>query len=323
MGALVRAALPEWAGDALLGATPPPPPPPFMEAALCATVALWVFESLLVARQMRAVRRATSVPSELAKLISVDKFAKSRAYELDKGSFALFSGLVETALNVAATCFCAMPLAWAASEGVVAQVQAACARFGLVVTLEGEAWRSVAFVLLFETFESVIALPMSAYRTFVIEARHGFNTQTLMTFVLDAIKGWLLLLVLAPPIVHLLVYVLQIGGPMLPLYLWMFVAGLQMVMMTLYPVLIMPLFNKFAPLSEGDLRNSLEALATTVGFPLGALQVVDGSKRSSHSNGGHRATTLGARFAHLDPHFTSSECPGADTAERRTRACPP
>ena len=113
------------------------------------------------------------------------------------------------------------------------------------------------------------------------------------------------------------------GGPMLPLYLWMFVAGLQMVMMTLYPVLIMPLFNKFAPLSEGDLRNSLEALATTVGFPLGALQVVDGSKRSSHSNGGHRATTLGARFAHLDPHFTSSECPGADTAERRTRACPP
>ena len=142
----------------------------------------------------------------------------------------------------------------------------------------------MCFVVLWELLEGAVALPFSAYRTFVIEARHGMNTQTAMTFVLDTIKSLLLLLLLAPPLVTLLVRVLRLGGPLMPLYAWGVVASLQVVMMTLYPVLIAPLFNKFAPLQSGSLKQAVEALASKVGFPLARLQVVDGSKRSAHSN---------------------------------------
>jgi Na+/melibiose symporter-like transporter len=93
-----------------------------------------------------------------------------------------------------------------------------------------------------------------------------------------------LTLVLVPPILSAVVYILRVASPYMPLYLWAFVFVLQLVMMTVYPTLIAPLFNKYEKLEAGKLRSAIEELASTLKFPLRKLFVVDGSKRSGHSN---------------------------------------
>ncbi|KAK9910322.1 hypothetical protein M0R45_034288 [Rubus argutus] len=114
-------------------------------------------------------------------------------------------------------------------------------------------------------------LPFSLYSTFVIEARHGFNKQTIWLFFRDMLKEFALWLFLK-------------GGAYLAIYLWAFMLVVSLVMMTIYPILIAPLFNKFTPLPEGQLRQKIEKLASSLKFPLKKLYVVDGSTRSSHSN---------------------------------------
>ncbi|MBA0802332.1 hypothetical protein Gohar_012636, partial [Gossypium harknessii] len=108
--------------------------------------------------------------------------------------------------------------------------------------------------------------------------------QTIWLFFRDLIKGICLAIVLGPPIVSAIIVIVQNGGPYLAIYLWAFMFVLSLVMMTIYPVLIAPLFNKFTPLPEGELRLKIEKLASSLKFPLKKLFVVDGSTRSSHSN---------------------------------------
>ncbi|KAG8653526.1 hypothetical protein MANES_05G031000v8 [Manihot esculenta] len=119
------------------------------------------------------------------------------------------------------------------------------------LSAENEILHTLAFLAGVMIWSQITDLPFSLYSTFVIEARHGFNKK---------------------------------GGPYLAIYLWAFMFVLSLVMMTLYPVLIAPLFNKFTPLPEGELRAKIEALASSLKFPLKKLFVVDGSTRSSHSN---------------------------------------
>ncbi|KAG5626680.1 hypothetical protein H5410_011898 [Solanum commersonii] len=144
----------------------------------------------------------------------------------------------------------------------------------------------------FQLLVQITDLPFSLYSTFVIEARHGFNKQTVWLYFRDMIKGIALSIVIGPPIVAAIIVIvqyeaildLQKGGPYLAIYLWGFILILSLVMMTIYPVLIAPLFNKFTPLPQGELRLKIENLASSLKFPLKKLFVVDGSTRSSHSN---------------------------------------
>jgi STE24 endopeptidase len=130
----------------------------------------------------------------------------------------------------------------------------------------------------------VIELPFALYSTFVIEARHGFNKQTIWLFFRDMLMGLGLMVAVGPPIVAAIIIIVQKGGPYLALYLWAFMLVLSLVLMALYPILIAPLFNKFTPLPEGELRGKIEQLASSLKFPLKKLFVIDGSTRSSHSN---------------------------------------
>ena len=132
----------------------------------------------------------------------------------------------------------------------------------------GEIPQTIAFVLLLSVISTVTGLPWSLYHTFVIEQKHGFNKQTLGVFFTDMIKGLVLGAVLVPPMVAGFTYILQHAGPWVPLYLWGFMLSISLIMMTIYPVLIAPLFNKFENLPEGSLRSKIEALAGSLKFPL-------------------------------------------------------
>ncbi|KAM5555450.1 hypothetical protein ABKV19_023395 [Rosa sericea] len=149
---------------------------------------------------------------------------------------------------------------------------------------ENEILHTLTFLGGMMIWSKIKKLPFSLYSTFVIEARHGFNKRTIWLFFRDLFKGICISFILAPPIVSAISVIVQKGGDYLAIYLWAFMLVYSFVMMTTYPVLIAPLFNKFTPLPEGQLREKIEKLCSSLDFPLKKLFVIDGSTRSTHSN---------------------------------------
>ena len=131
--------------------------------------------------------------------------------------------------------------------------------------------------------QSLVSLPFSIYDTFVIEEKFGFNRATPATFIMDRLKGIALAAVIGLP---LMAAVLWIFGHVAHAWLWawLVVTGFQLILTYLAPSLIMPLFNKFTPMPEGELKHEIEALGVKCGFPLTGVFVMDGSKRSTKAN---------------------------------------
>lgn len=130
----------------------------------------------------------------------------------------------------------------------------------------------------------MLNLPIGYYSTFVLEEKFGFNKQTLSLWIADFLKGQALMVVLGAPLLSGFLAIVQKTGNSFFYYLWLFAIGVQLFGMTIYPIVILPLFNKLSPLKEGPLKTSVEGLANRLNFPLKELYVIDGSKRSAHSN---------------------------------------
>ena len=145
-------------------------------------------------------------------------------------------------------------------------------------------WYQAAFLFVVGMGLAAFSLPWDWYAQFRLEQRFGFNTSTQRTWGLDRLKGLLLALLLGYPLLVLVLRIVQWTGDNWWLWAWGALFAFQAVMMVLAPVVIMPLFNKFTPLGEGSLRARLCALADRAGFQARSIQVMDGSKRSRHSN---------------------------------------
>ncbi|KAJ6818164.1 CAAX prenyl protease 1-like protein [Iris pallida] len=247
---------------------------PYLEAVLGFIVLMYIFETYLDIRQHAALK-LPSLPKPLEGVVSEEKFGKSRAYSLDKSHFHFVHEAVTVLMDVAILFFGVLPWFWKKSGEFVVYM-------GL--NAENELIHTLSFLAGAMIWSQVTDLPFSLYSTFVIEERHGFNKQTMWLFFRDMFKGICLSVILGPPIVAAIIIIVQKGGPYLAIYLWAFMFVLSIVMMTIYPILIAPLFNKFTPLPDGELREKIEKLAASLKFPLKKLFVVDGSTRSSHSN---------------------------------------
>jgi STE24 endopeptidase len=127
------------------------------------------------------------------------------------------------------------------------------------------------------------ALPFSLYGQFVVESRFGFNRMTAGTFILDRLKGLALSVVLGAPLLYL-VFRLVRTSPLWWLWAFLAASGLQLLLAVLYPRLIAPLFNRFTPLPQGEVREQVEDLARRLGFRVRAISLMDGSRRSTHGN---------------------------------------
>ncbi len=140
------------------------------------------------------------------------------------------------------------------------------------------------FIALLLLVNTLLSLPFSIYSTFVIEERFGFNRTNWKTFVMDRIKGIFLALLLGTPLLAGIIWFFQSTGELAWFYAWLvtsiFTLGIQLIA----PTWIMPLFNKFTPLPEGELKEALLAYGHEVDFPLENVYVVDGSKRSGKGN---------------------------------------
>lgn len=149
---------------------------------------------------------------------------------------------------------------------------------------ESSLWHGVVFLIGFFLISSLLDLPFALYRTFVIEQRFGFNRMTAGLFVGDMVKGFVLMMAFGVPVAWVVLWLMDSMGSLWWLYAWAFWTGFVLFMTWAYPTLIAPLFNKFAPLEEGELKSRIEALLVRCGFESKGLFVMDGSRRSSHGN---------------------------------------
>ena len=131
--------------------------------------------------------------------------------------------------------------------------------------------------------QHLISQPMAIYDTFVIEEKFGFNQTTPKLYIIDQLKGLLLAAIIGLPLMAAVLWIFQ-NVPQAWLWAWACVSAFQLLMMWLAPAVILPLFNKFEPMPEGELRTAIEAMAKRCNFPIVGLFVMDGSKRSTKAN---------------------------------------
>jgi STE24 endopeptidase len=142
----------------------------------------------------------------------------------------------------------------------------------------------LVYIAILIVLRSLLSLPFSLYTTFVIEERFGFNKTTVKTFFLDIIKSLFLGILLGGPLLAGLLYFFNVAGDLAWIYVWAATTIFSLIIQFIAPTWIMPLFNKFIPLEDGELRESIISYAKKVQFPLKGVFVMDGSKRSKKSN---------------------------------------
>jgi len=233
-----------------------------------------LFESYLLFRQFPLYSK-TEPPAVLKEHFKKDTFKKSQEYGIDKAKYSLYSGLFKQVLDSALLHYGVYAWSWGAAGSI-------CTAIGC--GLEHEITQSLFFAAILFFVSSIPSIPLSAYQTFVLEEKHGFNKMTTRLFVTDTIKGWLVGFALGGPFLAAFLKIFKWAGDSFIPFLMAFLLTFQILMVLIYPTVIQPLFNKLTSLPEGDLRKRIESLASQLNFPLKHLYEIDGSKRSSHSN---------------------------------------
>jgi STE24 endopeptidase len=131
---------------------------------------------------------------------------------------------------------------------------------------------------------ALLDMPMDLYRTFVVEAKFGFNRTTPALYISDAVKQGIVSLVIGTPIIAVLLWLVIHAGTWWWLYGWLTWTAFTLIMFWLYPALIAPIFNRFTPLEDETLRERIVKLLQRCGFSSNGIFVMDGSKRSQHGN---------------------------------------
>ncbi|KAI8097916.1 peptidase family M48-domain-containing protein [Gilbertella persicaria] len=215
-------------------------------------------------------------PSELADIVTEEDFKKAQAYNLDKSRFGFIEGFYKQIETVLMLYYDALPAIWNYAGHLLNKFVG----YGP----EYEITQSLVFLTLFSLLSTVTSTPFSLYSTFVVEQRHGFNKQTIGLFFMDLLKSHLIMAVLMFPFMSAFIWIIQSTGDNFYFYVWLIVIMFQLFIITVYPTYIQPLFNKLTPMEQGELRTRIEELAARIKFPLKKLYVIDGSKRSGHSN---------------------------------------
>jgi STE24 endopeptidase len=237
-----------------------------------AIVVSFVLKTWLALRQMRHVAaHRDAVPAAFAGTVSLAAHQKAADYTLARGRF----GLISLAFGSAVL------LGWTLLGGLDALNVAL--RDALVPSA-GTMVYQLALLAAVATIGTLVEMPLDAYNTFRIEQRFGFNRMTWKLYLADALKGAAVGAVIGLPLAALVLWIMGAAGVWWWLWAWLAWTGFQLLMLVLYPTVIAPLFNKFAPLADASLAERVRALMARCGFRARGLFVMDGSKRSAHSN---------------------------------------
>ena len=243
--------------------------PLFAILALVLILAHGMAESWLNRLNQRHVRaHADEVPAAFRGIVDEATYCRSVDYTLAKSRLGNVADLFDTFVLIAVL-FSGM-LPWALGRF--------SATFGTSI------WAMAGFLCVTGIALSIPTLPFAWYVQFKLEDRFGFNTTTMKMWMLDHVKGLLLVLILVYPLLALVLKLIEWIGANWWLWAAAVVIAFQLLLLLIAPAVIMPLFNKFTPLPQGALRARLFALAQRTGFPARGIDVMDSSKRSRHSN---------------------------------------
>ena len=212
--------------------------------------------------------RFAEVPESFREFIDLSTYQKSINYTIAKTRFGIVNDVYDSLVLAAVIFLGVLPLLYSGLSGL----------FGFGI------WGQALVLFVITVLLGLFSLPFEWWGTFRLEEAFGFNKSTQQLWWVDRIKGLLLGFAIGYPLLALLIFMVNKAGALW--WLWGFAVFFlfQLVMVVAYPMFIMPLFNKMEPLEEGDLKRRLFDLAERTGFKAKTILVMDGSKRSSHSN---------------------------------------
>ncbi|XP_018579511.1 CAAX prenyl protease 1 homolog [Anoplophora glabripennis] len=234
---------------------------------------LWaefIWETYLSIRQFNKAKSANEVPDALTSVMSTEEFQKAKDYSIAKLKYGLLKDTHSIILTSTVIYYGLLATAWDYSESIN--------------PVRGEVTTSCIWLFVLSLISTILDLPLNIYYTFILEEKYGFNKQTAGFYVWDKIKAFFVNQIIVGMISSVVIVIIKNGGPYFFVWLWAVVCVISMILLTIYPAVIAPLFDKYTPLPEGELRTQIEELALKLNFPLTQLYVVEGSKRSSHSN---------------------------------------
>src|SRR5688572_26826296 len=209
-----------------------------------------------------------SVPPQFTSEVSLDSHQRAADYTSAKTRLALIAVAVDTALVLWLTLGGGVQLLYETSAG----------------WFEGEIARGLTLIALLSIVTTLVELPLGLYRTFRVEERFGFNKMTPALYWIDFAKNAALAAAFGLPLAACVLWLMQVAGEYWWLYAWVVWVAFNLFMLAAYPTWIAPLFNRFSPMQDPELRERVERLLARCGFKVKGLLVMDGSRRSSHGN---------------------------------------
>ena len=223
----------------------------------------------LAGRHMRHIyKHRAHVPAAFAQVVPPAVHHRAADYTVAKTQFALWSS-VWTAMIL---------VGWTLLGGL------SSLNYHLFELIEDPFWQQMALVAVFALIGGALELPWSWYSTFRLEQRFGVNKSTLGLWLMDGLKGAVVMAIIGLPLVAMIVWLMEHTGSFWWLYAWAVWAAFNLLMLVVYPTFIAPLFNKFTPLNNPELEARIQHLMQRSGFKAKGLYVMDGSRRSAHAN---------------------------------------
>lgn len=210
----------------------------------------------------------TELPKEFEDYYDAEKYKKAQDYLKETTRFGIITATITTPITLAFILIGGFNYVDQIARGF----QLSPIPTGLIF----------AGILMFAS--QILSIPFSVYSTFVIEEKYGFNLTTVKTFILDILKSWLLIAIIGGIVFSIILWFFAKAGDLAWIYCWLVVVLVQLVLTFIAPVVIMPLFNKFFPLDDSELKTAIENYAKSQKFKLKGVFTMDASKRSSKSN---------------------------------------
>ena len=229
------------------------------------------FEYLLsfIVRTLNLMALDPKLPEEFKDTFDSDKYIKSQEYTRTNSKFSYVTSTFSLLITLI--------FIYGGIYNIIDQ--------WLIGFLENKIIIGLLFFGILTLITDIISLPFSIYSTFVIEEKFGFNKTTYATFFFDKIKGYFLMIVIGAPVLSVILYFFETFSKEYSwIYAWALITIFSLIMQPIFNILIAPMFNKFTPMPEGPLLDKIKNYLQKVNFPVKKLEVMDGSKRSSHSN---------------------------------------
>lgn len=241
-----------------------------MNLFLIIIIAILFFDYILtfVVDTLNVKALKTDLPSEFKDYYDADKYKKSQEYLKINTKFSLIASGISVIFILSFIVLGGFGFFDSIARGLT----------------NNELISALIFAFLILIMSTIINIPFSVYRTFIIEEKFGFNKTTPITFIGDIFKSLIITMILGGPLFALIVHLFTITGQYAWLYCWTVFVIFELFVIFIAPVVILPLFNKFNPIEEGELKATIENYAKSQSFALSGVYVMDGSKRSSKSN---------------------------------------